>query len=106
MEDEFDDGAPILAPAGRSGKKGASLSTEGAIRFIDEKWYRAIAKRGRWMDLIGDYAGSERFILDGKTVSHNEDILVSLIGRGNVNRRSTLPARSRRLVASSRARRR
>ena len=73
MEDEFDDGAPILAPAGRSGKKGASLSTEGAIRFIDEKWHCAIAKRGRWMDLIGDYAGSERFILDGKTAPSSED---------------------------------
>ena len=67
MEDEFDDGKPILGPT-ESSKQKKALSTEAAIRYIDEKWYRAVSRRGRWMDLIGDYAGSERFILDGEFV--------------------------------------
>jgi ATP-dependent RNA helicase DDX60 len=37
-----------------------------ALTCIDDRWYRRIAgKKARWMDLIGDYAGNERFILDG-----------------------------------------
>lgn len=28
-------------------------------------WYTAIAKSARWMDIIGDYAGDELFIIDG-----------------------------------------
>ena len=38
-----------------------------ALKYIDDRWYKKIAgKKARWMDLIGDYAGNERFILDGK----------------------------------------
>ncbi|KZV68765.1 P-loop containing nucleoside triphosphate hydrolase protein [Peniophora sp. CONT] len=83
MEDEFDDGAPILGATERSEQKQASLSTEAAIRYVDENWYRAIARRGRWMDLIGDYAGSERFILDGEALFQRvlDDPLLAL-GRG------------------------
>ena len=37
-----------------------------ALKCIDDRWYRRVAgKKARWMDLIGDYAGNERFILDG-----------------------------------------
>jgi hypothetical protein len=37
-----------------------------ALKCIDDRWYKTIAgKKARWMDLIGDYAGNERFILDG-----------------------------------------
>ena len=37
-----------------------------ALKYIDDHWYKEIAgKKARWMDLIGDYAGNERFILDG-----------------------------------------
>jgi hypothetical protein len=37
-----------------------------ALKCIDDRWYKIIAgKKARWMDLIGDYAGNERFILDG-----------------------------------------
>ncbi|KAI0067591.1 P-loop containing nucleoside triphosphate hydrolase protein [Artomyces pyxidatus] len=45
-----------------------SMSATDALDFIDREWYRGVAKRGRWMDLIGDYAGSERFILDGESL--------------------------------------
>jgi hypothetical protein len=37
-----------------------------ALKCIDDRWYKIIVgKKARWMDLIGDYAGNERFILDG-----------------------------------------
>jgi hypothetical protein len=42
-----------------------SSSPKTALKFIDHAWYTERNKRGRRMDLIGDYAGSERFILDG-----------------------------------------
>jgi len=40
-------------------------SAEQALEYLDAKWYTNTNRRGRWMDLIGDYAGSELFILDG-----------------------------------------
>jgi len=36
-----------------------------ALRYIDDHWYRERNRRGRQMDLIGDYAGTEPFVLDG-----------------------------------------
>jgi hypothetical protein len=37
-----------------------------ALKYIDNRWYKTIAgKKARWMDLISDYAGNERFTLDG-----------------------------------------
>lgn len=55
---------------------GSGLPTDGdtpvgmnvveALKYIDDNWYKKVAgKKARWMDLIGDYAGNERFILDG-----------------------------------------
>ena len=42
------------------------MNATEALKHIDDHWYKKIAgKKARWMDLIGDYAGSERFILDG-----------------------------------------
>ncbi len=47
-----------------------AMSAIGALKCLDDRWYKTIAgKKARWMDLIGDYAGNERFILDG-----NKDI--------------------------------
>jgi ATP-dependent RNA helicase DDX60 len=40
-------------------------SAEQALEYLDAIWYTNTNRRGRWMDLIGDYAGSELFILDG-----------------------------------------
>ena len=36
-----------------------------AVAYIDREWYTFVNRRGRWMDLIGDYAGSEPFVVDG-----------------------------------------
>jgi len=43
----------------------ALASAEEALQYIDAEWYSAVSKRARWMDLLGDYAGSERFVVDG-----------------------------------------
>jgi ATP-dependent RNA helicase DDX60 len=37
-----------------------------ALKFVDAKWYTPVGRRARWMDLIGDYAGSEPFVIDGQ----------------------------------------
>ncbi|TFY68503.1 hypothetical protein EVJ58_g983 [Rhodofomes roseus] len=39
-----------------------------ALAYIDNEWYTLTSRRGRWMDLIGDYAGSEMFVLDGEAL--------------------------------------
>ena len=38
---------------------------QSALYHIDKCWYRERNRRGRQMDLIGDYAGTEPFVLDG-----------------------------------------
>lgn len=38
---------------------------QSALRHIDGEWYSRQNRRGRQMDLIGDYAGNEPFVLDG-----------------------------------------
>ena len=38
---------------------------QSALHYVDEHWYRERNRRGRQMDLIGDYAGTEPFVLDG-----------------------------------------
>ena len=40
-------------------------AAETVLRHIDANWYIQTSRRGRWMDLMGDYAGSEMFVLDG-----------------------------------------
>lgn len=42
-----------------------ALSAKEALEQIDEIWYIPANRRARWMDLLGDYAGSEPFVLDG-----------------------------------------
>jgi hypothetical protein len=43
----------------------AGLLAKSALNYIDDRWYRERNRRGRQMDLIGDYAGTEPFVLDG-----------------------------------------
>jgi len=38
---------------------------QSALLYIDDRWYRDRNRRGRQMDLISDYAGTEPFVLDG-----------------------------------------
>ncbi|KAF8137669.1 hypothetical protein EV363DRAFT_1581223 [Boletus edulis] len=50
-------------------KKGASnsLSILDALKSINAAWHAA-SRRARWMDLLGDYAGTEPFIIDGHSL--------------------------------------
>jgi len=43
------------------------LSLLGAATLFDESWYVGRSRTARWMDLIGDYAGMERFVIDGQS---------------------------------------
>jgi hypothetical protein len=64
MEPDFDE--PSLALRGEDELAGVQLpDATRTIDFVDKTWYRDVVKRARWMDLIGDYAGTERFIVDG-----------------------------------------
>ena len=47
----------------------SSLSSKEALEHIDRAWYMLANKRARWMDLLGDYAGTEPFVIDGKLFS-------------------------------------
>ena len=38
---------------------------QSALLYIDSHWYGERNRRGRRMDLMGDYAGTEPFVLDG-----------------------------------------
>jgi ATP-dependent RNA helicase DDX60 len=40
-------------------------SPRSALDYIDRQWYADRTRRARLMDLIGDYAGTEPFALDG-----------------------------------------
>ncbi len=68
----FDDlnDAGVLVTSGNGlpvdGDAPVGMNAIKALKYIDDKWYKKIAgKKARWMDLIGDYAGNEQFILDG-----------------------------------------
>ena len=41
------------------------LTVQQSLGSFDDLWYAVTYRRARWMDLMGDYAGSELFILDG-----------------------------------------
>ncbi|RDB27046.1 hypothetical protein Hypma_005061 [Hypsizygus marmoreus] len=45
-----------------------TFSPDEALEEIDRTWFRPAARRARWMDLLGDYAGSELFVIDGESL--------------------------------------
>ncbi|KAG1725070.1 uncharacterized protein EDB91DRAFT_1254929 [Suillus paluster] len=51
--------APINAP---------SCTATEALNWIDSTWYAPASRSARWMDLIGDYAGDEPFVIDGHSL--------------------------------------
>lgn len=44
---------------------GTSDDASSALEYFDAVWYSFTSRRGRVMDLIGDYGGNELFIIDG-----------------------------------------
>lgn len=41
-----------------------------ALDTLDRMWFINATRMARWMDLLGDYAGGEPFIIDGKLNLH------------------------------------
>jgi len=62
--EEFDDLDKITRNPTWS--KTTNLDFGSILEEADEKWYIKASRAARWMDLLGDYAGSEPFIIDGK----------------------------------------
>ncbi|KAK0207916.1 hypothetical protein DFS33DRAFT_392484 [Desarmillaria ectypa] len=54
------------------------------LDYINKNWYYQATKKARWMDLIGDYAGDEPFIIDGESLIQSvlDDPLLA-IGRND-----------------------
>ncbi|TCD64633.1 hypothetical protein EIP91_003835 [Steccherinum ochraceum] len=63
-------------------KRKTFADTSDVLDYLNEEWYSLMSRRGRMMDLIGDYAGSELFLLDGNSLIQEvlEDSLLA-IGR-------------------------
>jgi hypothetical protein len=61
--EEFDDLDEITRNPTWS--KTTNLDPGSILEEADEKWYIKASRAARWMDLLGDYAGSEPFIIDG-----------------------------------------
>jgi len=50
---------------------GKGVSVQKALNGFDQGWYIPRTRRGRWMDLLGDYAGNELFLIDGAYIMLN-----------------------------------
>jgi hypothetical protein len=61
----FDDALGANLPADSAG----DLSFAQALDSLDRSWYIKATRSARWMDLLGDYAGTEPFLLDGMFLS-------------------------------------
>ena len=64
--DDFDAAVEQLPPDTQISL--SAQSPKDAVAYVDAQWYTLVNRRGRWMDLIGDYAGSEPFVVDGECV--------------------------------------
>ncbi|KAJ7917141.1 hypothetical protein B0H13DRAFT_2231514 [Mycena leptocephala] len=45
-----------------------SISSHQALDEVDQQWFTSATRRARWMDLLGDYAGAELFIISGESL--------------------------------------
>lgn len=48
----------------------AFKSSRDALDYLDQMWFINASRSARWMDLLGDYAGGEPFIIDGRLNLH------------------------------------
>ena len=64
--DGFGEGPTVVDdPSAGEGTATVEFDAQSALHHIDNQWYRDRNRRGRQMDLISDYAGTEPFVLDG-----------------------------------------
>ncbi|KAJ7084759.1 hypothetical protein C8R43DRAFT_1115430 [Mycena crocata] len=64
LENFDDDGLDQAALVGKE----SFLTPHKALEQIDQQWFNHATRRARWMDLLGDYAGSELFIISGESL--------------------------------------
>jgi hypothetical protein len=50
--------------------EGEVLPSKEALSLLDARWYNIVGRSGRRMDLVGDYAGTEPFVVDGMSKSY------------------------------------
>jgi ATP-dependent RNA helicase DDX60 len=60
--EEFERSNQILDVPSGSGFQ----ATRDALDHLDQLWVINATRSARWMDLLGDYAGDEPFIIDGR----------------------------------------
>ena len=61
--DQFDDGPQDLAQVA---EVIAESNAQKALDIFDHAWYIGRSRASRRMDLLGDYAGNEFFLIDGE----------------------------------------
>ncbi|KAJ7605051.1 hypothetical protein DFH06DRAFT_1275646 [Mycena polygramma] len=64
--ENFDDGDGVNRST--SVQNHGSISASQALEEVDERWFTPATRRARWMDLLGDYAGAELFIISGESL--------------------------------------
>ena len=70
MDNEFEDIEHIRIPFEEWGvASGATVwSAKDALVICDASWYTRASQSARWMDIIGDYAGEELFLVNGDSL--------------------------------------
>jgi len=62
--DGFEDNFQV--PKTNAKAKGSTSNTFASILdHLDQSWFMKATRSARWMDLVGDYAGIEPFVMDG-----------------------------------------
>jgi ATP-dependent RNA helicase DDX60 len=67
-------------------------SAREALYAFDTEWYTTTSHMGRWLDIIGDYAGDELFLLEGDALLSSvlDDPLLAL-GKEDGQERISIP---------------
>ena len=73
--DDFDRDVEVR-PVSTSDK---NYSAKAALDYIDGQWYTTATRAARWMDLIGDYAGNELFLIDGACLLSSRSSLIDAV---------------------------
>ena len=70
MDGDLEDIEQIRIPSEEWGvaADATTLSAQEAVDRFDATWYTRTSQSARWMDIIGDYAGEELFLLNGDSL--------------------------------------
>ncbi|KAG2134032.1 uncharacterized protein EDB93DRAFT_852671 [Suillus bovinus] len=65
---DFEEFEVDIEQAIKDSEPSQSCTVTETLNWIDSKWYTPASRNARWMDLIGDYAGAEPFVIDGHSL--------------------------------------